>query len=484
MYPSICVWSQISNSWGKQSRPNSATLSRMRASQYSRSFSVWAATLRALLAAPVLGEEGLERGPDVLLALDEDGLEVVRVEAAEDVEHRALVVARAERLDLAVAEEVADLGQLLGGSQCSRIVGIEVVAVRAVEGVDVPQGRVVARLDDLERLQVARRDERPARLALVEELLLGHLARLGVVRDEDDLHVAVLGADELVEEEEETARQVLLHGVHGPGGVHDAHHDGVRLPLHVGHHVAADQIVLVEGEALAGGPERDLGRGLEGGLGVGVAARELPLDALADGAALVEADTDADLAVALALGEPVGLDLAQRLALQVRQLEVLEHDVDQLLQRDVGLVVVGAGLVAGLVLALAGVLRLADHLAGLRLAASLADARGVLAVGELVLADAAEGGLDDLLTVLPDGRRSRDDLRDSLSDRLADLEAVASAVPRRAVAALGAGAFEGPEDGLQGAVHERRAGPTGSAGQSFQRLLAAYFSTTSTQLSQ
>src|SRR6184192_4297475 len=145
----------------------------MRASQYSRSFSVWAATLRALLAAPVLGEEGLERGPDVLLAFDEDGLEVVRVEAAEDVEHRALVVARAERLDLAVAEEVADLGQLLGGSQCSRIVGIEVVAVRAVEGVDVPEGRVVARLHDLERLQVARRDERPPRLALVEEFFLG-----------------------------------------------------------------------------------------------------------------------------------------------------------------------------------------------------------------------------------------------------------------------------------------------------------------------
>src|SRR2546422_211286 len=425
----------------------------MRASQYSRSFSVWAATLRALLAAPVLGEEGLERGPDVLLALDEDGLEVVRVEAAEDVQHRALVVARAERLDLAVAEEVAHLRQLLGGPERRRIVRVEVVAVRAVEGVDVPQGRVVARLDDLERLQVARRDERPARLALVEEFFLGHLARLGVVRDEDDLHVAVLGADELVEEEEEAARQVLLHGVHGPRGVHDAHDDGVRLPLHVGHHVAVDQVVLVEGEALAGGPERDLGRGLEGGLGVGVAARELPLDALADGAALVEADTDADLAVALALGEPVGLDLAQRLALQVRQLEVLEHDVDQLLQRDVGLVVVAAGLVAGPVLALAGLLRLADHLPGLRLAVSLADAGGVVAVDELVLADAADGDLDDLLAVLPDDRLLRDDVRDVLADRLADLESMPRSIPGRAVTALRDGGLERPEDGLEGAVH-------------------------------
>src|SRR3989454_5037141 len=453
----------------------------MRASQYSRSFSVWAATLRALLAAPVLGEEGLERGPDVLLALDEDGLEVVRVEAAEDVQHRALVVARAERLDLAVAEEVAHLGQLLGRSERSRIVRVEVVAVRAVEGVDVPQRRVVARLDDLERLHVARRDERPARLALVEELLLGHLVRLGVVRDEDDLHVAVLGADELVEEEEEAARQVLLHGVHGARGVHDAHHDGVRLPLHVGHHVAVDQIVLVEGEAVRGGRQHGLGRRLEGG---GVTARELPLHPLADGAALVEADADADRPVALVLGEPVGLDLAEGLALQVRELQVLEHNVDQLLQRDVGLVVVTAGLVPGLVLALAGLLGLADHLAGLRLAVPLADARGVLAVDELVLADAADGDLDDLLAVLPDDRLLRDDVRDVLADRLADLQTVASAIARRAVTALGAGAFERPEDGLEGAVHGRRGRPTGTAGQSFQRLLAAYLSTTSTQLSQ
>src|SRR6059036_1885460 len=111
-----------------------------------------------LLAAAVLGEEGLEGGPDVFLPLDQDGLEVVCVEAAEDVQHRALVVARAERLDLAVAEEVAHLGQLLGRAERSRIVRVEVVAVRAVEGVDVPQRRVVARLDDLERLHVARRE--------------------------------------------------------------------------------------------------------------------------------------------------------------------------------------------------------------------------------------------------------------------------------------------------------------------------------------
>jgi hypothetical protein len=68
-----------------------------------------------------------------------------------------------------------------------------------VEGVDVPVRRVVALLDDLQRLLVARRDQGAAGLALVEELVLGHLLRLGMVGDEDDLDRLVLGAEELVE---------------------------------------------------------------------------------------------------------------------------------------------------------------------------------------------------------------------------------------------------------------------------------------------
>src|SRR5262245_16643524 len=219
----------------------------MRASQYSRSCWLYAAT--GLLVPPaVLGEEGLEGGPDVLLALDQDGLEILGVETAEDVEHRALVVARAERLDLAVAEEVADLGQLLGGAQRGGVVGVEVVAVGAMEGVDVPQRRMVAGLDDLERLQITRGDEGASGLALVEELALGHLVRLGVVRDEDDLDVLVLRADELEEEEEEAPGEVLLHGVHGPRGVHDADDDRVRFLADVRDDVAVDEVVLVERE--------------------------------------------------------------------------------------------------------------------------------------------------------------------------------------------------------------------------------------------
>src|SRR5919198_6615799 len=155
------------------------------------------------------------------------------------------------------------------------------------------------------------------------------------------------------------------------------------------------------------------------------AACEPALPPLADGAPLVEADADADLPVALALGEAVGLDLAERLPLEVGELEVLEHDVDELLERDVGLVVVGARLVAGPVLAgPARLLHLADDLAGLGVAGPLAHAGGVVAVDELVLADAADRDLDDLLAVLPDDRLLRDDVGDVVADGLADLQAV------------------------------------------------------------
>ena len=84
-----------------------------------------------------------------------------------------------------------------------------------------------------------------------------------------------------------------------------------------------------------------------------MARGEHPHDALPRGAPLVQPDADADLAIALALEGALGGHLAQRAALDVGQFEILEHDLDQLLQRNVGLVVVHAGPVAGLVLALA-----------------------------------------------------------------------------------------------------------------------------------
>src|SRR5438270_5373002 len=178
----------------------------MRASQYSRSFTsqgiaihgprrAGSARGRRLLAS-ILREQRLEARPDVFLPLDQDRLEIVRFEAAEDVEHGALVVAGAERLDLAVAEEVRNVSELFRRAQRRRIVRLEVVAVGAMKAVDVPERRVIALLDDLEGLGVAGRDERAAGFALVKKVLLGHLRGFGVVRDEDDLDVTVFGGDE------------------------------------------------------------------------------------------------------------------------------------------------------------------------------------------------------------------------------------------------------------------------------------------------
>src|SRR5262249_56354526 len=119
---------------------------------------------------------------------------------------------------------------------------------------------------------------------------------------------------------------------------------------------------------------------------------------------------------------------------------------DELLERDVGLVVVLTGLVARLVLALAGLTDLADDLPALGVAVALADAGRVLPVDELVLADAADRDLDDLLAVLPDDRLLRDDVGDVVADGLADLQAVPGPVTGGAIAPLGVGRLEGAED--------------------------------------
>ena len=187
---------------------------------------------------------------------------------------------------------------------------------------------------------------------------------LGVVRDEDQLDRAVLGRDELVEQEEVAPGEVLLHRVHRARGVHDAHHHRVRLVAHVGDHVAVGEIL---------GVERDAGASRRGMCGVarrveaarvaawwrGCAARaRAPCAACRAGCGCRPGGSPLRFAVRAAA--------ILRSALRSRsgQLEILEHDLDQLLERDVGLVEVLARLVAGLVPARACLLALADHLAG------------------------------------------------------------------------------------------------------------------------
>src|SRR5262249_29165504 len=177
---------------------------------------------------------------------------------------------------------------------------------------------------------------------------------------------------------------------------------------------------------------------------------------LARGAPLVETNADADRAIALALRHPERLDLTQGLSLEVGKLQILEHDVDELLERDVGLVVVRARLIAGLVLAAALRSCLADDLAACRVAVALPDARGVVAVDEAVLADAADRDLDDPIAVLSDDGLLRDDVGDVLANGLADFEPVPCPVAGGAVAPLGVRGHVRTEDRV---AHPGRARP-------------------------
>ena len=139
----------------------------------------------------------------------------------------------------------------LAAAQGRGVVGIEVVAIGAVEGVDVPQRRMVALGDDLERVRYPEEMNVPPDSPLWKNSSSVTSLGFGVVGDEDDLDVSILRADELVEEEEEAAREVLLHRVHGSRGVHDADDDGVGFLLDVGDAVAIDEIVFVKREAIA-----------------------------------------------------------------------------------------------------------------------------------------------------------------------------------------------------------------------------------------
>src|SRR5207244_5555140 len=98
----------------------------------------------------------------------------------------------------------------------------------------------------------------------------------------------------------------------------------------------------------------------------------------------VEPDSDADVAIALAFESTVGRNLAQRAALEIGQFEILEHDLDQFVERDIGLVVIDTGAVAGLpvALALAVLAGLAHDLTGARVALALAGPRLLLDIYE------------------------------------------------------------------------------------------------------
>src|SRR5262249_6131473 len=152
------------------------------------------------------------------------------------------------------------------------------------------------------------------------------------------------------------------HRVHRARGVHDADDDGVGLLAHVGDQVAVGEVVVVERKAALVAVLLYLLAVLQ----LAPARRHHALDPRAHRTALVEALAEAVLAIAVALGRTLGRNLAQLLAFEIGELEILEHQIDELVEPDVGLVIIDAGPIAGAVRTpLALPLLPADDLAGL-----------------------------------------------------------------------------------------------------------------------
>ena len=72
-------------------------------------------------ATSLSGEESTEARPNVFFAGNGHALKVVCTQLAKKRDHRAFIRGEARGLDLAVAEEVADVAQFFGGLECRRV---------------------------------------------------------------------------------------------------------------------------------------------------------------------------------------------------------------------------------------------------------------------------------------------------------------------------------------------------------------------------
>lgn len=231
------------------------------------------------------------------------------------------------------------------------------------------------------------------------------------MRNEDDFDVLVTPRDELEEQEEEAARQIFLGRVHGSRCIHDAQDHRVRFPVDLRGSMFVSQIVLVEGDALVGELRgHDFPPSLNG-----LGAPQL----LADSATSIKSDSQADSPVSFSLALAKGLDRVHVLSFEVRQIEVLEHDVDQFVERNICLVVVDPGLLTGVAgLSTPGFGLLPDDITALDIiAGAFSDLVRVVTVDETVLLESANGDLDDSITGASDDRFFRDDVRDVVADR-------------------------------------------------------------------
>src|SRR5713101_5754473 len=237
----------------------------------------------------------------------------------------------------------------------------------------------------------------------MEELIFGDFFGLGMVADEDDLHVVIFSAQETHHPEVETPGDVFLKFAHTARNVHHGYHDRVGL-------VANGWLPYFEAQVVG----LDI---LEFSLAFGGVAFQV----FHDGALLVQVGKRAFFAH---IGEAHGFGLEFLLAFlfQVGQAEILEDHSGELVHGDFGFVVVVPALFSGVAfLAFAGTRLLGDNIADFAFAVALAR-MGLAAriVTEAVLIQRADGNAHHFLAVREDDALFTDDITEVFLDGLAN----------------------------------------------------------------
>src|SRR5690606_3736607 len=339
----------------------------------------------ARAASAALPQKLLDRLQDRVTILDLREHQVVRLHVP--LQRVQELAAPVPALDLAVAEQVAHRQQALAqqGETLLVVAAAPVVAVGEVEHVDVPRiGRVVP-LDDLRGELVRARDARAAGLPRRVERLPVDLAGRGVVDDVPGREAVVVRADPGVDPERLDAHDLLLLVAHRAGHVHHVQDHGVRdrlrllLPGTVAHVVADRDDHRTQRAVRPGGDlpaQRLLVRPLERAQAFRPGALDPAVAVARDGQRL------------------------RALRLDARELQLLAHQLGQLLDRELDLADVVAGRVARLALAARVAVRPQRRA---QLALALPDAAHVPAAeAEVRELDLRQRDRDQLLAAPPD----------------------------------------------------------------------------------
>src|SRR5579875_735297 len=238
----------------------------------------------------------------------------------------------------------------------------------------------------------------------MEKLLLGHLFRLGMVADEDDLHVVVLRAQEAHHPEVEAPGDVLLEFPHTARNIHHRYNYSIRLIAYCGFPHFKSKVFRLDILEL----RLTFGR--------------IALQILHNGALLVQVVEGAFLAhIGKAYG--FGLEFLLAFLFEVGQAEVLEDHCSQLFHCDFGLVIVVAGFFARVSLfTLAGARLLRYDIANFTFAIALAGV--LLATGveaEAIFVERANGYTHHLFAVRENDALFTDDILQVFLNGLANL---------------------------------------------------------------